>query len=1607
MDISRINIRHLLLTGVSLVTMLTQLLAPIPAFAEDTPDPTSVTVVGSLQSELGCAGDWDPSCAASFLTYDASDTVWQGTWTLPAGSYEYKAALNGSWAENYGVNAVRDGANIPLNLAVDTSVKFYYSHATHWITSNRNAVIAVVPGSFQSEMGCGGDWDPGCLRSWLQDHDGDGIYSFSTTALPAGNYEGKVAINESWDENYGQSGAPGGANYAFTVNADYDEVIFTYDPVTHELSIQTVAPPVGPTVTLVGNLQDELGCGGDWDPACEATFLSYDANDDVWQGTFTVPAGGYEYKVALDKSWDVNYGAGAVQGGANILLAADGSPIKFYFDPKSHWVTDNKNSVIVTVPGNFQSELGCGGDWDPGCLRSWLQDIDGDGVYTFETTALPAGNYEGKAAINEGWDENYGQGGTPGGANIPFFVPFDGAKVTFKYVASTHVLTILAGFTPDNNIAWDGLRHDSRDLLYRTPGGAVPAGTEVLIRFRTFHNDVTGVSLRLYDLNLAGQKIIPMTSVAADVPCYQAGFEQFTCDYWQASVTQIAPNNLWYRFIITDGSDTDFYADNTAALDGGLGAATEDVADNSYALMFYDPAFTAPAWAKSASIYQIFPDRFRDGRSSNNPRTGDIRYDDPVIKLQWGTLPEGYCRNYSDAATNCPWRFDTTPPDWSPNKEGPRGRDYFGGDLKGVDQYLDYLQSLGVNTLYFNPIFDSGSNHGYDTQDYYSIDPYFGTQKDWENLVKHADQRGMKIVLDGVFNHLSSDSPIFDRYHHYTTLGACESLLSPYRNWFYFRDVPAGTGFCVGSNGVENSATYDGWFGFDSIPVINKTLPEVQAYFLTNDNSVTNYWLEQGAGGWRMDVMGDASFPSGYWETFREEVKDTRSDAIIISETWQKDSTLLRMLRGDRADTTMNYRLRDAVLGLLSPQSFDSKGFGDSGRIIAPSEFASRMESIREDYPDAAYYSLMNLLDSHDTERLRWALTPGEETIANKELNPDSVAEGIWRQQIASLIQFTVPGAPTVFYGDEVGMTGDDDPDDRRTYPWADKGGTPDQAMFKHYQTLNALRKENSVLVDGDFKVLLADDTAQVVSFGRKTTSQAALVLINRGDQTQPVAIHVAGYLPDGVILNSMYGTGNPGSTPAPFPTAVQVTGGLVELDLPAQSAWLLVSGQTDLMPAAAPASLLVTDEGNITVSLAWDAVSGSAGYNLYRSFVSGGGWVKVNVAPLTGTNYTDTGLQNARPYFYVVTSLDAAGNESRYSNEVSALPRLTIGWANLQWPPTLTHTISAVNRTGNIYGQVWIDGATSQPGATPTLQAQLGYGPEGSNPNGANWTWVDAAFNVDAGNNDEFVASLLPETIGTFDYVYRYTTSGGAYWLYADQNGPIPANALPANPGKLTVNPSSDLTAPALPDGLTVLSASPDGIALQWNPVAGDATLYGYEVLRSDTAGGPYTQIARVTAASYTDTAVLEGATYFYVVLALDTSFNRSDVSAEVTATAELRPVTVVFTVTVPASTDATGFQVYIAGSLNRLAGGLPEWNPGGVVLTRLDATHWTITLTGLETTPIEYKYTLGSWDYVEKGASCDEIANRQLTLTYGANGTQFVNDAVFNWRNVSPCGN
>ncbi|NDJ78804.1 MAG: hypothetical protein GYB65_21345, partial [Chloroflexi bacterium] len=424
--------------------------------------PDSVTIAGTVQGLMGCSGDWDPSCEDSMLTFDEEDGLWIGTWDLTAGSYEYKAALNGDWEpENYGLNAEEHGPNIPLVLEEDTTVTFIYDHRTHWITDSVNSIIANVPSNFQAEVGCPGNWAPDCLRTWLQDPDGDGIYEYSTTAIPAGDWEAKVAVDQTWDISYGEGGALGAGNIAFTVAEAGQLVTVTFDPVTPMVEIivsdapvemteaEAAAEPQPESVTLVGTVQSALGCEGDWDPACEATFLAYDGDDGVWQGTWRLPAGDYEYKVALNGTWDEDYGAGAARGGDNITLSVpEEMKVTFIYDHDTHWIADDINATIAVAVGDFQDEIGCPGDWQPDCLQSWLQDPDGDGIYTYTGANIPGGEWKLKVAIDQGIRENYGMDGEPGGQYMLFTVPDLGYEVTISYDAETHIYEVAVSDEP-------------------------------------------------------------------------------------------------------------------------------------------------------------------------------------------------------------------------------------------------------------------------------------------------------------------------------------------------------------------------------------------------------------------------------------------------------------------------------------------------------------------------------------------------------------------------------------------------------------------------------------------------------------------------------------------------------------------------------------------------------------------------------------------------------------------------------------------------------------------------------------------------------------------------------------------------------------------------------------------------------------------------------------------------------------------------------------------------------------------------------------------------------------------------------------------------------
>ena len=451
------------------------------AQASHTPDPSSVTIAGSLQSELGCPGDWQPDCATTHLAFDAEDRVWQGTFTIPAGTWEYKAALNNNWDENYGAGAAENGSNIGLTLAEPTSVKFYYDHASHWITSNRNAMIATAPGSYQSELGCPGDWQPDCLRSWLQDPDGDGTYEFRTSAIPPGDYEVKAAIDESWTLNYGAGGAQNGANIPFTVAPGGDPVLFSWNSTTHVLAVSQGPPPQPASVTVAGSLQSELGCSGDWQPDCSATHLTFDPSDRVWQGTFSGPGRHL-----------------GVQGGAQRHL---GRELRRERDPQrgEHRPLArrrNAGEVLLRPRDALDDEQPQRDDCDragqlperarlPRRLAARLPALLAAGSGRRRDLPVlderdPARQLRGQDRDRRELDINYGAGGAQDGANISFTVPPAVSRVLFSWDSTSHVLTVSQGRAADVNLRREKAHWLSRDTLAWDPGALGTGATYFL-----------------------------------------------------------------------------------------------------------------------------------------------------------------------------------------------------------------------------------------------------------------------------------------------------------------------------------------------------------------------------------------------------------------------------------------------------------------------------------------------------------------------------------------------------------------------------------------------------------------------------------------------------------------------------------------------------------------------------------------------------------------------------------------------------------------------------------------------------------------------------------------------------------------------------------------------------------------------------------------------------------------------------------------------------------------------------------------------------------------------------------------------------------------------
>jgi pullulanase-type alpha-1,6-glucosidase len=588
---------------------------------ENIPPPETVTIAGTIQSQLGCPGDWNTECEETMLVYDPDDDLWLATFELAAGNYEYKAALNGSWDDNYGLNAEYYGANIPLEVPADGPVTFWYDHKTRWVSDNVNSLLANVPGSFQDEIGCPGEWAPDCLRSLLTDPDGDGVYSFITADIPPGDYEAKVAVNQSWDVNFGADGAQDGANIPFTAE-DGLAVAFLFDSDSNMLTIQSVEPGSAPAVVaagggmpapavsppdlvvIPGTLQDEAGCPGEWQPECESTALILDEATGVWSNTFSLPAGDYEYKVALNGSWDVNFGLNAQPGGPNIPLSlAEDSDVTFFFSTQTGWVTDDVNSAIVTAIGDFQAALGCPEAGAADCLGAWLQDPDGDGTFLFQTDAIPAGDYAAQVAVGRTLDEVYGAEGAAGGEPIPFTVAADGELVNFIWDSESKALAIRVGAAagPAGNINEPRAHWVSADTI----AWDIEPGEGDTYRF---HYTRTGGTLDQTLDDIAGGDVLALTlnpdglsaEVLAKFP-HLSGFQAFT----------IAPEDLRAVRVALKGQVAVSALDSTGVMVDATGLQIPGVLDDIYAydgplgVTYENGVPTLRVWAPTAQLVRL------------------------------------------------------------------------------------------------------------------------------------------------------------------------------------------------------------------------------------------------------------------------------------------------------------------------------------------------------------------------------------------------------------------------------------------------------------------------------------------------------------------------------------------------------------------------------------------------------------------------------------------------------------------------------------------------------------------------------------------------------------------------------------------------------------------------------------------------------------------------------------------------------------------------------------------------------------------------------------------------------------------------------------------
>jgi glycosidase len=604
------------------------------------------------------------------------------------------------------------------------------------------------------------------------------------------------------------------------------------------------------------------------------------------------------------------------------------------------------------------------------------------------------------------------------------------------------------------------LRFDSRLAAFKTPYGAVPEHSLVDFRLQAAPG-VESATLVIERRRLEGNQELLEYLPVARVPMQREarGFRtsyRFGAKAIYGYYFEVQAGGRTY--IYQNNKDNIFWTREKGSMGVGLAAEKPEATKRirRYRQTVHAADFQVPAWARDIVYYQVFPERFRNGDKRNDPQPGRERYQDQGIERHERWMSRPYKPNSGDGS------------------DAVYNNDFFGGDLAGIIQKLDEIRELGANTLYLTPIFRAPSNHKYDTADYLQVDPAFGTNADFERLTLEAAKRGLRVIPDTSLNHVGSDSPYFNRFGNYPAGGAFDggklNTASPYASWFK-----------LDPSQPDPSDQYQGWVGIKDLPEIDKASPAFRAFAYGNHDSVMKVWLDRGAAGWRMDVA--PWVPDDFWREWRAAIKAHKPEALTVAETWFDAS---KYLLGDSFDSAMNYIFRSTVL--------DYAAGGRADRLY------QNLELLREAYPRQALDAMMNLLSSHDQPRALHHLGYRDDG------NQAKLADAKRRLLLAMFFQMTYPGAPTIYYGDEVGLGGGEDPYNRAPYPWADEGGSPDLALRAAVRRLTQLRHALPLLRHGSLEApLLLDEHAIVLL--RRDGAKAAIVAMNNAEQPRRLRI--------------------------------------------------------------------------------------------------------------------------------------------------------------------------------------------------------------------------------------------------------------------------------------------------------------------------------------------------------------------------------------------------------------------------------------------------------------------------------------------------------------------